>query len=97
MAELLRVPPGFSQMCSDVLESSTMGRGTRADRRNATKMGRQCDDGGGVGGCGGPPPAMAWWGRGVVGIGGIPARLPGAMPGFVLSPGGLKLHDVTSS
>lgn len=97
MAGLLRVPPGSPRMHSDVLESSGVGGGTRAERRNATKTGHQCDDGGGMGVCGGPPPAMAWWGHGVAGIGGSLARLPGAAPGFVLAPGELKLHDVTNS
>lgn len=77
-------------MCSNVLGSSPVGSGTGVERRNATGMGRQCDDGVRTGVCGGAMPAGDWRGRGVAGIGGIPARLPGAMPGFEFSPGGVE-------
>ena len=84
----LRDPLEYSRILSNPPEY-----GTR--ERNATKMGRQRDDGGGMGGCGGPPPAMAWRGVGVAGIGGIPPRSTGTAPGFVLAPGEPKSHDVT--
>ena len=71
--------------------------GTRAERRNATGTGRQCDDGEGMGECGGARPADDWRGHDVAGIGGIAPCFPGAAPGFVLAPRELKLHDVISS
>ena len=78
MAELLRVPPGSSRIRSNAPGSSPAGGGRRAERRNATGTGRQCDDGVGWGGCGGPPPAMAWRGVGVAGMAGVSPRSTGA-------------------
>ena len=79
----LRDPLEYSRILSNPPEY-----GTR--ERNATKMGRQCDDGGGMGGCGGAMPADDWRGRGVARIGGIPPRSTGTAPGSRVADGGLN-------